>query len=78
MNEEYDEDEYFKCKKCKSICEIIINERTNKPFTICENCRIKCGSKNKKNKNEVEKEQEQEMPEWKNYLISMMIKKRLI
>jgi hypothetical protein len=70
MNEEeYNEDEYFKCKKCKTICEKIINERTNKPFTICENCRAKCGSWNKKNN---------EPPIWKQKLFNMNNNKKAI
>lgn len=78
MNEEeYDEDLHFRCKKCKSICEKIINERTNKPYTICENCRIKCGSKNKKNKNEVE-EEPPDVPIWKQKLFNMNTNKKAI
>ena len=61
LDEEYDKEYYIKCKKCKSIAEKIINNRTDKPYTICENCRLKCGGKNKKD----EEEQEQETPEWK-------------
>ena len=71
--EEYDEDEYFKCKKCKLICEKIINERTNKPFTTCENCRAKCGSKNKKNK-----EEEYEPPLWKQRLFNTNTNKKAV
>ena len=69
MNEEeYDENVYFKCKKCKSICEKTINERTNKFYTICENCRAKCGSKSKKNK---EEEEPPEVPIWKQKLFNI-------
>lgn len=72
--EEYDEDEYFKCRKCKLICQKIMNERTNKPFTTCENCRAKCGSKNKKNKEETE----DEPPLWKQKLFNMNTNKKAI
>ena len=75
MNEEeYDENVYFKCKKCKSICEKVLNERTNKPFTICENCRAKCGSWNKKNKDQ----EEYEPPIWKQKLFNMNNNKKAI
>ena len=48
---EFDEEYTFKCGKCKNISDIIINEKTNKPYILCVNCRSKCGSKNhKKNK----------------------------
>jgi len=70
--EEYDEDEYFKCRKCKLICEKIINEKTNKPYTLCGNCRAKCGSKNKKNK----EENEDEPPLWKQKLFNMTTNKK--
>ena len=45
MGEEFDEEYEIKCAKCKEICEKIINQRTNKPYTICENCRSICGKR---------------------------------
>jgi len=45
MGEEFDEEYEIKCIKCKEISEKIINPRTNKPYTICENCRSICGKR---------------------------------
>ena len=43
MDEEFDEEHEIKCAKCNEISEKNINQRTNKPYTICENCRSICG-----------------------------------
>ena len=68
--EDFDDDEYFKCKKCKKTAEKIINERTNKLYTICENCRSKCGNKNNKTIAKLNEElpDRPEIPEWKKLL----------
>ena len=46
-----EEGEYINCKKCKLRYEKIINERTNKPYTLCEICHSKCRSKTNKKMN---------------------------
>lgn len=45
MGEEFDDEYEIKCTKCKKISEKTINQRTNKPYTICENCRLICGKR---------------------------------
>ena len=45
MGEEFDEYYEIKCAKCNEISERIINPKTEKPYTICENCRSICGKR---------------------------------
>ena len=60
---EFDEQYEIICKKCKKKSDIIINERTNKPYTLCEGCRMKCGSKKK---SPVDDDEDfEDMPKWK-------------
>ena len=62
MSDDGEYDEQIICKKCKTKTEIIINERTDKPYTLCEGCRMRCGSKKK---SPVDEDKDKDMPKWK-------------
>ena len=64
---EFDENYEIKCARCNEISETIINSKTDKPYTICENCRSICGKRGGR-KIKINKKEDKGQNEWKHII----------